>query len=53
MAEVTVRVTRTWDVLVPADFGDDEAALLAKATAGTIAGATESKNLVLAVGQVV
>lgn len=28
--ERTVRVTRTWDVLVPAEYGDDYASLAAK-----------------------
>lgn len=47
----TVRITRIWDVQVPAEFGDDEAALLAKASAGSVAAATETRNLVLDVGE--
>lgn len=31
MAAITVRVTRTWDVPVDADYGDDDAALIEKA----------------------
>lgn len=33
MAQVKVRITRTWDVDVKADYGDTEAALIEKAEA--------------------
>lgn len=44
-AERTVRVTRSWDVKVKAEYGDDDQALLDKASAGTVAQAAEVKNL--------
>lgn len=52
-AEVTVRITRTWDVKVAAEFGDTEETLLAKASPGTVAASTETRNLVLTVGEAV
>ncbi len=33
MTDITVRVTRTYDVKVQAEYGDDDAALIAKAVA--------------------
>ena len=41
----TVRVTRIWEVEVEAQYGDTDDDLLAKANAGTIAAASETKNL--------
>lgn len=49
--ERIVRVIRGWDVVVLAEYGDTEETLLAKATPGTIAACTETKNLVLAPGE--
>jgi len=45
MATRTVRVTRTWDVKVTAEYGDTDDSLLEKAKAGTITEAVEQKNL--------
>lgn len=45
MAERIVRITRTWDVPVTAEYGDTDEALLEKASAGTVAAANETRNL--------
>lgn len=41
----TVRITRTWDVQVTAEYGDEDQDLLDKASAGTVSEAVETKNL--------
>lgn len=41
-----VRVTRVWDVEVVAIYGDTDEDLIAKASPGTAAAATEVKNLI-------
>lgn len=45
MVERTVRITRTWDVKVTAEYGDTDENLLDKAKAGTIEDSKESRNL--------
>lgn len=45
MAKRIVRIQRTWDVEVTAEYGDDDQALIDKASPGTVATAEETRNL--------
>ena len=43
---VTIRITHTWDVEVPAEFGDTDASLLAKVSpAALLTAPIENRNL--------
>lgn len=44
-AERVVRITRTWDVTVKAEYGDTDESLIEKAKAGAVTDAAEIKNL--------
>jgi hypothetical protein len=44
-AERIIRITRTWDVVVAAEYGDDDDSLMAKAEPGLDADATETRNV--------